>query len=165
MGFSPSKRVVNFSIATQLKMTIYSWLRKTRTGASYSPVLSCTIMETKMQDLAALILLVLIPAAVGLILALLGNLISFDNRYINALVSAAVSSIAVAVGTIYWTHLTFKGMIILALFTGGVVFIAGLICNWITFKNRFANAIAKAVVFAVPFAGVVYYLYPLLQVS
>lgn len=118
-----------------------------------------------MQDLAVLILMVLIPSAVVLIVALLGNLISFDNRYINALVSAAVSSIAVVGFTTYWTNLAFKGMIILAVFTVIVVFIADIISNWITFTNRFANAVVKAAVFAVPFAGVVYYLSPLMQAT
>jgi hypothetical protein len=116
-----------------------------------------------MQDLAFLIVLVLIPTAVVLITALLGNLISFDNRYINALVSAAVSSVVVVGFTAYAARsLPLKSVILLALAIACAVFVADLIGNWITFTNRLVNALAKAAVFAVPFSGFIYYLSPVL---
>jgi hypothetical protein len=116
-----------------------------------------------MQDLAVLVLLVLIPTAVVFVMALLGNLISFDNRLINALVSAAVTSAAIA-GIVAYTARDFplKSTVLLALFAGGVAFLADVIVNQITFTGRFVNAFAKAAVFGVPFAGLIYYLYPVI---
>jgi uncharacterized membrane protein (DUF485 family) len=116
-----------------------------------------------MQDLAVLALLALIPIAVVFVMALLGNLISFDNRLVNALVSAVITS-AVIVGIAVFTARQFplKSAILLALVTGGVAFLADIIVNRITFTGRFVNALAKAAVFGVPLAGLVYYLYPVL---
>jgi hypothetical protein len=116
-----------------------------------------------MQDLAVLILMVLIPTAVVFVMALLGNLISFDNRLVNALVSAAVSAaVVVGLAAYFAREFPLKSAVLLALFTACVVFLADVIVNRITFTGRFVNALAKAAVFAVPFAGFIYYMYPLI---
>ncbi len=107
------------------------------------------------------VLMVLISTAAVFIAALLGNLISFDSRYTNALASAVLSMVIVGLACWFWA-ISFKPAFVAALATGGVVFVTDIVSNLITFTNRFANALAKAIVFAVPFAVFVYYMSPLL---
>jgi hypothetical protein len=112
-----------------------------------------------MQDLATFAVFTLIPTAVVFVIALLGNLISFDNRLINALATAAVSA-AVVIGIAAYTtrEMPFKSYVVLALAGGGVAFLADVIANRIAFTGRFVNALVTAAVFGVPFAGLIYYM-------
>jgi hypothetical protein len=106
------------------------------------------------------VLLVLIPTVGVFVVALLGNLLSFGNRFVNALATAVILGLA-WVAWVFVTQSTYPGIrvVFLAVF---VVFIADLIGNLITFKSRFTNALATAAVFAVLFAVTLYALFMLL---
>jgi hypothetical protein len=103
--------------------------------------------------------LILIPSAVVFFVALLGNFISFGNRYANAAVSAVLSMIIVGLACWFWG---IKAVLVFTLATGAVVFIADIVSNLITFTNRFGNALAKTMLFAVPFGVFVYSMSPML---
>ena len=104
--------------------------------------------------------LVLIPAVLVFVVALLGNLVSFDNRPVNALVTAVIVALIWEVWALT-TH-SVEPSIVSVILAAGAVFIADLIGNAITFTNRYTNALATAVVFVVIFLGGFYVLAMLL---
>jgi hypothetical protein len=110
---------------------------------------------------------VLLAAAVVFVVGLIGNLLSFSNRFVNALVTAIVF-IAIYVGLVFATkaeappvpmdflpadYAWLQPVLIAAV----VVFVVDLIGNMLSFSSRFVNAIVSAIVFAVIFGGLTYY--------
>jgi len=109
---------------------------------------------------------VLIATAVVFVIGLIGNALSFSSRFTNALVTAIV--FAVIFGVLY--HLSqadvppspveflpadYKWLqpIVIA---AGVVFVIDLIGNFLSFSNRFGNAIVTALVFLAIFGGLTF---------
>jgi hypothetical protein len=96
----------------------------------------------------------LFPIAVVFVVALLGNLVAFGNRFVNALVSALILAACLVLASfglrgtlIDSTSLTLAVV---------AVFVADIIGNWINFSNRLANAVVTTLVFSVLFVGAVY---------
>ena len=110
--------------------------------------------------------LVLIGFVVVLISDLIGNFISFENRVINALVTATVFT--GIFGMIVWRLSTLEEVqranlnethALSAVGIGFVaVFISDFIGNNIAFGSKFVNAMVTATVFALMFGGSIYYL-------
>lgn len=113
-----------------------------------------------------LVIVVLTAAAVVFVIGLFGNLIAFGSKFLNALVTAILFGVIFGLGPLSanlggpsYFNFGFE-----AVFAGAVVvFVADLIGNLITFNNRFTNALATAIVFAIMFAGALYALsqYPM----
>jgi hypothetical protein len=109
---------------------------------------------------------VLIAAGVVFVIGLIGNALSFSNRFVNALVTAIV--FAVVFGVLY--HLSHAEVppspveflpadykwLQPVLIAAAVVFVVDLIGNFLSFSNRFGNAIVTALVFLVIFGGLTY---------
>ncbi|WP_295557186.1 hypothetical protein [uncultured Hyphomicrobium sp.] len=109
---------------------------------------------------------VLIAAGVVFVIGLIGNALSFSNRFVNALVTAIV--FAVVFGVLY--HLSRADVppspveflpadykwLQPVLIAAAVVFVVDLIGNFLSFSNRFGNAIVTALVFLVIFGGLTY---------
>lgn len=110
-----------------------------------------------------------IATAVVFVVGLIGNVLSFSNRFVNALVTAIVFA-AIFGGLAYLS----KGQaqpapvhflpaeyawLELVLIAAGVVFVVDLIGNVLSFSNRFVNALVSAIVFAVIFGGLTYMAY------
>jgi hypothetical protein len=109
---------------------------------------------------------VLIAAAVVFVIGLIGNALSFSNRFVNALVTAIV--FAVIFGALY--HLSqadvppspveflpddYKWLQPI-LIAAAVVFVVDLIGNFLSFSSRFVNALVTALVFLVIFGGLTF---------
>jgi len=110
---------------------------------------------------------VLLAAVVVFVVGLIGNLLSFSNRFMNALVTAIVF-IAIYVGLILGTHSeappspvdflpSAYAWLEPVLIAAAVLFVIDLIGNMLSFSSRFVNAIVSAIVFAVVFGGLTYY--------
>jgi uncharacterized membrane protein YadS len=109
---------------------------------------------------------VLIAAGVVFVVGLIGNALSFSNRFLNALVTAIV--FAVIFGVLY--HLSKAEVppspveflpadyawLQPVLLAAAVVFVVDLIGNILSFSNRFVNALVTAIVFAVIFGGLTF---------
>jgi hypothetical protein len=109
---------------------------------------------------------VLIATAVVFVIGLIGNALSFSSRFGNALVTAIV--FAVIFGVLY--HLSQADVppspveflpadyrwLQPILIAAGVVFVIDLIGNFLSFSNRFGNAIVTALVFLVIFGGLTF---------
>jgi xanthine/uracil permease len=109
---------------------------------------------------------VLIAAGVVFVVGLIGNVLSFSNRFVNALVTAVL--FAVIFGTLFFlskaevppTPVHFLpgdySWLEPVLVAAGVVFVVDLIGNVLSFSNRFVNALVTALVFAAIFGGLTY---------
>lgn len=109
---------------------------------------------------------VLVAAGVVFVIGLIGNVLSFSNRFVNALVTAIV--FAVVFGVLY--HLSHAEVppspieflpadykwLQPVLIAAAVVFVVDLIGNILSFSNRFVNALVTAIVFLVIFGGLTY---------
>lgn len=109
---------------------------------------------------------VLVAAGVVFVIGLIGNLLSFSNRFVNALVTAIV--FAVVFGALY--HLSHAEVppspieflpadykwLQPVLIAAAVVFVVDLIGNILSFSNRFVNALVTALVFLAIFGGLTY---------
>ena len=109
---------------------------------------------------------VLIAAGVVFFIGLIGNILSFSNRFVNALVTAIV--FAVVFGGLYYgtgapapaspveflpdAYKWLQPVLIAA----AVVFVVDLIGNLLSFSSRFVNALVTAIVFLVIFGGLTY---------
>lgn len=113
----------------------------------------------------ALAKIVLIAAAILFVIGLIGNFLSFSNRFVNALVTAVV--FALIYGALYFVvdpslMKTQAGVVSQAQWfqmvgiAAGVVFVVDLIANILSFQSRVGNALMTAVVFAVLFGGLMY---------
>ncbi|OYW55021.1 MAG: hypothetical protein B7Y80_08890 [Hyphomicrobium sp. 32-62-53] len=113
----------------------------------------------------ALLTNVLVGAGIVFVIALLGNVLSFSSRFINALVTAVIFAVfygALAYGidkTMLpaelqtasqetWIQMIAMGAIL--------VFVLDLVANMISFGNRFVSALVTAVLFAILFGLAVY---------
>lgn len=113
----------------------------------------------------ALLANVLVGSGILLVIAYLGNALTFSNRFVNALVTALVFAIfyAALIYTVDTTVLppelkeaTRDTWIQMVLMAAGLVFVLDLIANFISFSNRFVSALVTAVLFAVLFGVAVY---------
>jgi uncharacterized membrane protein len=109
---------------------------------------------------------VLIAAGVVFVIGLIGNILSFSNRFVNALVTAIV--FAVVFGVLSYlvraeaptspapflpAEYSWLEPVLVA---AAVVFVVDLIGNILSFSNRFVNALVTAIVFAIIFGGLTY---------
>jgi xanthine/uracil permease len=111
-----------------------------------------------------------IAAGVVFVVALLGNILSFSNRFVNALVTAILFG-AIFGGLAYVTKVGPPPgaqsqflppeylWLELVLVASAVVFVVDLIGNILSFSNRFLSAIVTAIVFAVIFGGLTHVAY------
>jgi hypothetical protein len=109
---------------------------------------------------------VIIASGVVFVIGLIGNALSFSNRFVNALVTAIV--FAVIFGVLY--HLSQAEVppspveflpadykwLQPVLIAAAVVFVVDLIGNFLSFSNRFVNALVTAIVFLVIFGGLTF---------
>jgi len=113
----------------------------------------------------AMLIKVLSGAAVLFVIAYIGNLLTFSNRLVNALVTAIIFGIVNA-GLFYAIDMatlpdnlqdlsqqTWFQMVLMA---AAMVFVIDLVANIISFNNRFTSALVTAVVFAVLY-GILFY--------
>jgi hypothetical protein len=111
----------------------------------------------------------LIAAAVVFVVGLIGNALSFSNRFANALVTAVVFAVIfgglafLSKGDVPTTAPHFLpaeyAWLELVLIGAGVVFFVDLIGNVLSFSSRIVNALVTAIVFAVIFGGLTYLAY------
>jgi hypothetical protein len=113
----------------------------------------------------------LIASGVVFVIALIGNLFTFQGRFSNALFTAFIAAIAWLAAAwftqgeaVFDKPGTFE--VLGAAFAA--VFVADLIGNGLNFSNRFGSAVATAIVFALLHVGLLvglYYLIPPLQTA
>lgn len=109
---------------------------------------------------------VLIAAGVVFVVGLIGNVLSFSNRFANALVTAIVFAVIFGVLTFMSKAQAPASPIEFlpaeyswlqpVLIAAAVVFVVDLIGNVLSFSNRFVNALVTALVFAAIFGGLTY---------
>jgi hypothetical protein len=103
------------------------------------------------------------------VVGLIGNALSFSNRFVNALVTAIVFAAIfgglafLSKGDVPTTTAHFLppelAWLELVLIAAGVVFFVDLIGNMLSFSSRFVNALVTAIVFAVIFGSLTYLAY------
>jgi hypothetical protein len=109
---------------------------------------------------------VLIAAGVVFVVGLIGNVLTFSNRFVNALVTAVVYA-AIFAGLIVGANVPAPASPVhylpaehawleLVLIGAAIVFAVDLVGNALSFSNRFVNALVTAIVFAVIFGGLTY---------
>ncbi len=109
---------------------------------------------------------VLIAAGVVFVVGLIGNVLSFSNRFVNALVTAIVFAVIFGVLTflskaqapaspVHFLPPDYSWLEPV-LIASAVVFVVDLIGNVLSFSNRFVNALVTAIVFAAIFGGLTY---------
>lgn len=109
---------------------------------------------------------VLVGAGVLFVIAYVGNLLTFSNRFVNALVTAILFG-AIYFALIYFidrstlpaemqsiSQDTWIRMIVMA---SVLVFVIDLIANMMSFSSRFMSALVTAVLFALLFAAAAYF--------
>jgi hypothetical protein len=115
----------------------------------------------------ALLTKVLVGAGILFFIGYIGNLISFSNRFMNALVTAIV--FAIIYGALFYfidrttlppelqnvSQQTLFQMVGLSAF---LVFVIDLIANMLSFSSRFMNALMTAIVFAVLYGALLYFM-------
>jgi hypothetical protein len=111
---------------------------------------------------------VLVMSAIVFFVGLIGNILSFESRFMNALVTAVVFGILSAIlfffmfrGSVPKTiaapaDLAWLEPVVIA---SAIVFIVDLIGNMLSFSNRFTNAIMTSVVFALLFGALSFVAY------
>lgn len=106
-----------------------------------------------MSDVQLYLVSIGVPAAAVFVVALLGNFLSFGNRFANALVTAViVVAVLVAIALVRGGPIEIPMLAAAA----AVIFIADLIANMIDFGNRTTSALVTAITFAVLYAAVIY---------
>jgi cell shape-determining protein MreD len=111
---------------------------------------------------------VIVMSAIVFFVGLIGNILSFESRFGNALTTALLFAILSAVLFFFM----FRGQVpktIAApadlawlepvLIASAIVFIVDLIGNMLSFSNRFTNALVTSAVFALLFGGLSYFAY------
>lgn len=111
---------------------------------------------------------VVVMSAVVFVVGLIGNILSFSSRFMNALVTAIIFGLLSAVlfffmfkGNVPKTiavpaDLAWLEPVIVA---AAIVFVVDLIGNMLSFSNRFVNAVVTAVLFGGIFGGLSYVAY------
>ena len=113
----------------------------------------------------ALLIKVLVGAGILFVIGYIGNLLSFSNRFVNALVTAIV--FAVIYGALVYfidsatlppdlQQISQEQWIQVIGMSAVLVFVIDFVANMLTFSSRFWNAFMTAFVFAVLFAALVY---------
>lgn len=113
----------------------------------------------------ALLMKILVGAGILFGVGYVGNLLSFSNRFVNALVTAIV--FAVIYGAMVYfidraalppelARLSQQQWMQMILMAAGLVFVIDLVANMLSFSGRFSNALMTAVVFAVVFGAMLY---------
>ena len=114
----------------------------------------------------ALVAKILFGAGILFVIGYIGNLLSFSNRVVNALVTAIV--FAVIYGALYYfidkamlppdlQQISQQQWIQMIGLSAALVFVIDLVANMMTFSNRFVNALATAIVFAVLGGALLYF--------
>lgn len=113
----------------------------------------------------ALLMKILAGAGVVFVIAFLGNLLSFSNRFVNALVTAIAFAVIYA-GLYYLIDQTMlpaelrnisqEKWIQMVATAAALVFVLDFIANMISFSSRIGNALVTAVLFGVMFAILAY---------
>ncbi len=114
----------------------------------------------------ALLMNVLAGAAILFGVGFIGNVLSFSNRFVNALVTAIV--FAVIYGALVYfmdrsllpatlAKLTQQQWMQMIGMAAVMVFVIDLVANMISFSGRFSNALMTAVVFAVVYGATLYF--------
>lgn len=111
---------------------------------------------------------VLFFAAVVFVIGLVGNMIAFGNRFVNALVTALLVAIIGGALNYHFFGDTAPKTIALdqalawlepVLVAAAVVFVIDLIGNMLSFNSRIANALVTAIVFTIVFGTLSYVAY------
>lgn len=111
---------------------------------------------------------VLFFAAVVFVIGLIGNILAFGNRFVNALVTAILVAIVGGALNYHFFGDTAPKTIALdqalawlepVLVAAGVVFVVDLIGNMLSFNNRFVNALVTALVFTAIFGALSFMAY------
>jgi uncharacterized membrane protein len=111
---------------------------------------------------------VLVFSAIVFVIGLIGNILSFGNRFVNALVTALLVVIIGGALNYHFFGDTAPKTIALdqalawlepVLVAAAVVFVVDLIGNMLSFESRFVNALATALVFAVIFGALAFLAY------
>ncbi len=116
-------------------------------------------------EIQAFAIQVLPAAVVVFVIALVGNLLSFSSRFVNALVTAIL--FAAVYGGIYYAittgmvsgefpQLSQQQWIQMIAMSAIIVFVIDLVANMISFNSRVVSALATAIVFVVVFGLAVY---------
>ena len=114
---------------------------------------------------SAFLVKILIGAGILFVIGYIGNMLSFSNRFMNALVTAVV--FALVYGALYFVidqaalsaevgALSQEQWFKMVGISAVLVFIIDLVANMIAFNSRFTNALMTAIVFAVLFGGLMY---------
>jgi lipid-A-disaccharide synthase-like uncharacterized protein len=112
---------------------------------------------------------ILIAAGVLFVIGFIGNVLSFSNRFVNALVTAIIF-VLVYGGIVYAAFvsdqealkeqvgaLSQEQWIRMIGIAGVFVFVIDLVANMLSFQSRFMNALMTAIVFLVLFGGLMYF--------
>ena len=117
-------------------------------------------------QMTAFLTQVLVSAGVLFVIGYIGNLISFSNRFMNALVTAIV--FAVITGILFYfadqamlppelQQASLETLYTRIGIAAVLVFIIDLIANMLSFSSRLMNALMTAIVFAILFGVLAYF--------
>ncbi len=85
----------------------------------------------------------------------IGNLIVFDNRFLNALVTGLVFAVLFGAAYYFFDDLDAPGLVAIGAF---LVFCADLVSNALVFNNRFTNALLTALISIVTLGSIIIFL-------
>jgi hypothetical protein len=113
----------------------------------------------------ALLTNVLVGSGILFVIAYLGNVLTFTNRFVNALITALIFAVFYS-GLAYTVDKTVmppelkeasrQAWLQMVVMAAGLVFVLDLVANFISFNNRFVSALITAVLFAVLFGFAIY---------
>ena len=107
--------------------------------------------DESFQFLAMIALSVLIVVFVA---DMIGNMIAFNNRFLNALVTGLVFLVIFGAATYFIGDFYAPGLVALGAL---LVFCADLVSNALVFKSRFGNALLTALITVVTLGAISYY--------
>ena len=113
----------------------------------------------------AMLVKILVGAGILFAIGFIGNMLSFSNRFMNALVTAIV--FAVIYGALWFVidqtavseevgAISQQQWMTMVAISAGLVFVIDLVANMISFSSRFVNALVTAVLFAILFGALMY---------
>ena len=108
---------------------------------------------------------VVVGSGTLLVIAYLGNALTFTNRFVNALITALI--FAVFYGALIYTvdktvmppelkEASRQAWLQMVVMAASVVFVLDLVANFLSFSNRYVSALITAALFAVLFGVAVY---------
>lgn len=113
----------------------------------------------------SMLLKIATSAAVLFVIAYIGNVLTFSNRFVNALVTAVIFGLvnaalfyAIDMATLpdNLQELSQQTWFQMVLLSAGLVFVIDLVANMLSFSSRFASALMTAIVFAVLYGALFY---------